>query len=337
MPPQFAPPDAGQRFAIDAVPEPAAVSETSVAPPAVRSPLVVMPPAGGEVVARGPRHDGRAAVEAPDIALFPLDEAVGRGLRRYATFTGRASRSEYWWFALAVNLALYVFAFAGMVLFGGLVRDPALATTLWVVPYGLLGLGLLLPLLGALVRRLHDSDRPGSMLLLAFVPLVGPFILLVLLTAPGTPGDNRYGSASRPGGDPGKVLPTLVAAVRIPVQFVLIGAGSMASWRFLRVGLNESWHRWWLLSTLTFVAAVACMLAMRRVVPSRWLLGFEVVTAGFLAFAPWAPTAAAPWRDWPELLFSSFLPTASLLAMAWFGVALVSGFPRLQAGPGSPP
>jgi len=297
-------------------------------PPAVAPLPVVMPPA-----------------TEPDRAVAPpmlsLDEAVRRCLRGYVSFAGRASRSEYWWFALAVNLALGVVAFAGVVLFGGLISDPTVASVLGTLPYVLLGLGLLPAMLAAAVRRLHDTGRSGTMLLLALIPLAGPVVLLAFLASPGTPGENQYGTTPTPVGGPPQLLSSIFAAARIPLQYLLIGIASLTLFRFVsygQVGFWGVWSNWlggWFLMTLTIAAAVALMLVMRHTIPSRWLLWFEVGIAAVLAVAPWAPGAAALWFDWPALLSAPLLIFGRLLAMAWLGVVLVSAFPRLQASPGS--
>ena len=100
---------------------------------------------------------------------------------RYMKFDGRARRSEYWWFLLFIFVVALVLAVIdnfvlGMSLLGGL----------W-------SLGTLLPSLGVAIRRLHDLDKSGWWLLLAFVPLVGGLVLLYWFCQPGTSGDNQFG------------------------------------------------------------------------------------------------------------------------------------------------
>ncbi len=104
----------------------------------------------------------------------------------YADFTGRASRSEYWWFALfsiLVSIGISIArAIAGDVV-GGIL--------------GLLFvLALIVPSISVTVRRLHDSDRSGWWILIALVPMIGSLVLLVLMVLPGTPGENRFGPDS---------------------------------------------------------------------------------------------------------------------------------------------
>lgn len=115
--------------------------------------------------------------------------------RRYADFEGRSRRSEFWLFHLFQILAFIVLAVLG-VIFGALIGGDS---DLGVAINGMFGLLILLLLLGSIipnlavaVRRLHDSDKSGWFLLLAFVPL-GGFVLLVFYCLDGTPGTNRYG------------------------------------------------------------------------------------------------------------------------------------------------
>jgi uncharacterized membrane protein YhaH (DUF805 family) len=109
-----------------------------------------------------------------------FSEAVRTCFRKYADFTGRASRPEYWWFFLSYVL-LY---------FAALIVDAAIGSPFFVL---LVGLGYFLPMLAAGVRRLHDTGRSGWWLLVSLVPIVGGIILLVLLASAGEPGPNRYG------------------------------------------------------------------------------------------------------------------------------------------------
>lgn len=116
---------------------------------------------------------------------FP--EAVNACLNRYATFTGRARRPEYWYFALFTVLVGIVTATLDAALFPGTMAGPI---------NGIAGLLLLLPSLAAATRRLHDTDRSGWWMLVGLVPLVGWIIVLVWLCGRGTPGANRFGAES---------------------------------------------------------------------------------------------------------------------------------------------
>ena len=150
--------------------------------------------------------------------MTPVDWAK-RPLEKYADFSGRAPRAEYWWFFLAlivtyivINIIESIVGINRMVLG---VYGP-LALLLW--------LATLVPSLAVGVRRLHDTNRSGWLILLPIVPYVlafalgGPammagglgaglgiamlfmligfvcaLVLLVFMVLPSTPGDNRYG------------------------------------------------------------------------------------------------------------------------------------------------
>jgi len=110
-------------------------------------------------------------------------------LKKYVDFSGRARRSEYWYFAL-FNIIFLIVA---------LVLDNVLGTTVPTMPYGVfyiiygLIVLLLLPGLAVLVKRLHDVGKSGAYILLAFIPLIGAIWLLVLCVTEGTIGKNEYG------------------------------------------------------------------------------------------------------------------------------------------------
>jgi uncharacterized membrane protein YhaH (DUF805 family) len=108
-------------------------------------------------------------------------------LKKYAVFSGRARRAEYWYFVL-FNL-IVVIVLSGI--------DALLGTFNVVQGVGLLSgiysLAVLIPTLAVTVRRLHDIDRTGWWILINLIPLVGTIVLLVFAVTDGTPGSNRYG------------------------------------------------------------------------------------------------------------------------------------------------
>jgi uncharacterized membrane protein YhaH (DUF805 family) len=110
-------------------------------------------------------------------------EAVRTGFAKYAAFTGRAARPEYWYWALFVFVVSIVLAIIDGLLFDSGIR----------VLQSLFDLAVLLPGIAVAVRRLHDIDRSGWWLLLGFLPVVGAIILLIWFCLPGTPGRNRFG------------------------------------------------------------------------------------------------------------------------------------------------
>jgi uncharacterized membrane protein YhaH (DUF805 family) len=107
-------------------------------------------------------------------------------MRHYADFSGRASRSEYWLFALVfVIIYLVCFALDYNAFWSGQMTIMPLSTVAYLVHF--------IPGLAVLVRRLHDTDRSGWWMLLGLVPVIGSVWLLVLLCSEGTYGPNEYG------------------------------------------------------------------------------------------------------------------------------------------------
>lgn len=117
--------------------------------------------------------------------------AVRSVLSKYVDFSGRARRSEYWWFALfSVLVGIVTFAL-----------DAALGTDFEGSSSGLItviaNLALFLPSLAVAVRRLHDTDRSGWWLLIALIPIIGAIVLLVFFVQDGTAGQNRFGPSPK--------------------------------------------------------------------------------------------------------------------------------------------
>jgi uncharacterized membrane protein YhaH (DUF805 family) len=106
-------------------------------------------------------------------------EAIRSCFQRYIDPTGRARRSELWWW-MAFTTAVYV-------LLSLLPESAAIITK------AIFALGTLLPSFAVQIRRLHDIDRTGWWLLIAFIPVIGWIVLLVWACMRGTAGDNRFG------------------------------------------------------------------------------------------------------------------------------------------------
>lgn len=113
--------------------------------------------------------------------------------KRYADFQGRASRSEYWLFALLVFLVAIGLVVLNAVVMG--VTGSAQPNVLVILLYGVFMLGSIVPSLAVTFRRLHDTDRSAWWIFIGLVPLVGSIALLVFYCLPGTPGPNRFGPA----------------------------------------------------------------------------------------------------------------------------------------------
>ncbi|MEV6018277.1 MULTISPECIES: DUF805 domain-containing protein [unclassified Streptomyces] len=102
-------------------------------------------------------------------------------LKKYATFSGRARRQEYWMFTLINSLIYVALAAIGI----GVLNTVAIAAVY--------ELATLIPSLAVSVRRLHDTGRSGAWLFFAFVPLVGAITLLVFLATDSKPEPSEYG------------------------------------------------------------------------------------------------------------------------------------------------
>ncbi|MNN59016.1 Inner membrane protein YhaI [compost metagenome] len=111
-------------------------------------------------------------------------------LKRYAQFSGRASRAEFWWFQLFCCLVLVPLNVLQIVAASNGWSAIALIGT---AVSALFSLAILVPALAATMRRLHDTDRSGWWLLAMFVPIVG-LIPLVFTLLPGDSTSNRYGA-----------------------------------------------------------------------------------------------------------------------------------------------
>jgi len=110
-------------------------------------------------------------------------EAVSSVLKNYATFSGRAPRSEYWYWALFI----LILSIAAMAI------DAMLFSESGYSPVGLVvSLGLLIPNISVAVRRLHDIGRTGWWFLIAFT-IIGVILLIIWACTKGTDGPNGYG------------------------------------------------------------------------------------------------------------------------------------------------
>lgn len=109
-------------------------------------------------------------------------DAISTCFRKYADFSGRASRSEYWYwylFRILIIGGIAIIAIAARA--NGLLALIALEVMVMLVPS-----------LAVAVRRLHDVNCSGWLLLIAVIPF-GSLLLFVLACVPGTQGGNKYG------------------------------------------------------------------------------------------------------------------------------------------------
>lgn len=121
---------------------------------------------------------------SPNPPMLGFQESIVRCLRKYATFRGRATRAEYWWFAL-FNTLLGLLVYAAF--------QHWLGTETAEEAIGFVQLGLFLPALAAGVRRLHDIDFRGWWMLLGLTG-VGIIPLCIFFCLPGKAAENRFGS-----------------------------------------------------------------------------------------------------------------------------------------------
>ena len=101
--------------------------------------------------------------------------------QKYASFSGRARRTEYWMFFLVYFvIALVIGVVEGLLSIGGYLT-------------GIFALVHLLPSLGVTVRRLHDSGRSGWWVLVSLIPVIGALVLRYFMVISGQPQANEYG------------------------------------------------------------------------------------------------------------------------------------------------
>ena len=115
-------------------------------------------------------------------------EWVTEALKKYAVFSGRSRRKEYWSFILftvLISIALSII--------DSLTGTYNISSGIGLLG-GIFGLAMLIPSIAVSVRRLHDIDRTGWWVLLPLVPLIGWIVLLVFHVQDSTPGTNGYGS-----------------------------------------------------------------------------------------------------------------------------------------------
>ena len=101
-------------------------------------------------------------------------------LSKYTVFDGRAGRQELWMFVLFSLIVSIIVSIVGNILHLSFLG-------------GLYALAVMQPSLGVEIRRLHDIDKSGWWILIAFVPVIGIIWLIVLMCMAGSPGANRFG------------------------------------------------------------------------------------------------------------------------------------------------
>ncbi|MGP0224731.1 MULTISPECIES: DUF805 domain-containing protein [unclassified Paenarthrobacter] len=129
----------------------------------------------------------------------PIGAAIQRFFKKYATFTGRASRSEYWWVALALGVIGFVLQLltgllgsAGATVSANGTATPGPGATVGLILLLVFYLAVLVPSIALLVRRLHDGNFSGWLALLGLIPFVGGLAILVFALLPSNPAGQRF-------------------------------------------------------------------------------------------------------------------------------------------------
>ncbi len=116
-----------------------------------------------------------------------MDLVIQSFTTKYATFSGRSPRKEYWLFILAYVVLSIAFA----------ILDAVTGLYSTAANIGLFGavfsIAVLIPYLAVSIRRMHDTDRVGWWILIALIPLVRWIWFFVLTVLRGTLGENRFG------------------------------------------------------------------------------------------------------------------------------------------------
>ncbi|WP_440696235.1 DUF805 domain-containing protein [Clavibacter nebraskensis] len=123
-------------------------------------------------------------------------EAMRRFFLKYATFRGRASRSEFWWWALTAFVAFNALDVLSGLATGG--RDPMdvagrfAVVDVWSGISAVLQLAVFIPSLAVSWRRLHDVDRSGTWTFLNFIPILGTIVYVIMTVGRPRPAGARF-------------------------------------------------------------------------------------------------------------------------------------------------
>jgi len=101
-------------------------------------------------------------------------------LKKYAVFSGRARRKEYWYFVLFNIIIMIILIIIGRAI------DSSILSTIY-------SLAVLIPSIAVDIRRLHDTNRTGWWLLIGLIPIIGWIVLLIFMVQDSQKGENQYG------------------------------------------------------------------------------------------------------------------------------------------------
>ena len=127
----------------------------------------------------------------------PFCLSIRKGFQNYINFEGRCRRSEFWYFRLLIYSITLLLLIIGFIIGwdSSEYDDFLYGYFLYFMP--LYGLGLILPLISSIVRRLHDIGKSGNYSFIALVPIFGEISLLILLCLDSEKGQNKFGPSQK--------------------------------------------------------------------------------------------------------------------------------------------
>lgn len=143
-------------------------------------------------------------------------------MRRYATFKGRSTRSQFWLYHLGVLVLAIIGWVIDIAISGPLGPEPLVSAVIVIAHY--------IPSLAIIVRRLHDTDKSGWLVLVCLIPLIGLVAFIVFGCTASTPGTNRFGAPV--GGDPTVGTATGTKVERIEKLASLRASGAISDAEF---------------------------------------------------------------------------------------------------------